>query len=198
MQKQPEATLHHRYHFPTVIHQNTRGFQFRNIGIFDREDNVTAWKLDRLPLRDLVLNAWAILLRCYVRSETITFLTVSDSLGPYDIGSTKSKLCLGEDIEAVRLQYQLSDDLLLHEMCPYETTNATDYKIGDAPVHTMIHFSSWRTTSTLQENQSHTLSTIAEDAAYIDNVCLIFTAIDQDVVKKNWFTFRKCLQATSR
>ena len=170
MQKQPDTTLHHRCHFPTAIRQNTRGLQFGNINIFDPEDNVTAWELDRLPLRDLVLNAWAILLHCYVRTETVTFFTLSDSLDHHGIGSTESKSCLGKEIEAVRLQYQLIDNLLLHELRPSGTTNATNHKIGDTPIHTVIHFCGRPATGSLQENILLTLSTMAKDAEYIDNV----------------------------
>ena len=171
MQKQPETMLHHCCRFPTASRQNARKSQLRTIGIFEREHDR---ELDHLPPRDLVLNVWAALLQCYVRTDTISFLTLHNSPGHYDTGSTDSESCLGEEIETLRLHYQLSDRLSLHKMRPYKVTTVTGLEIGDVPTHTVVRFSSLHATVSCQENELHPLLTNTKGAAIVDNVSLIF------------------------
>lgn len=180
MQKQSRAILHQHCHFPTAIRRDIKESQYRIIGIFDLEDTVTASEQDRQPPRDLVLTVWAILLRYYVRNDIVAFLTLCESLGHCYIASTISKSCFGEDIEAVMLQYQLFDNLLLHDIRASEPTKCTDLEMGDMRISTMVRFSSLCATSSLQGNEMHSLSTRVEDAVAMNNVRLLFTAYHQD------------------
>lgn len=169
-QKQPKAMLHQHCHFPTAVRWDMNKFRYRTIGIFDREDTITGWEHDRQSLRDLVLNAWAVLLRYYVRNDIVTFLTLADSLGHHDIGSTKSESCYGEDTEAMVLQYQLLGNLLLQDIRTSESTKCTDHEVGDARINTVVRFSSLCPKSLLPGNEVHWVSTRTEDAVIMDNV----------------------------
>lgn len=186
MQKQSKATLHQHCHcqFPTAIRRDRKKSQYRTIAIFDREDTATAWEQDRQPRRDLFLKVWAILLRYYVRNDIVAFLTWCDSLGHCDVASTGSKSCFGEETEAVMLQYQLFDNLVLHDIRASEPTKCTDHEMGDVRISTMVRFSSLCATSSLQGNEMHSLSTRAEDAVAMNNVRLLFTAYHQDSTHK--------------
>ena len=177
MEKQPKAMLHQHCHFPRAIRRDTKELQYKTIGIFDREDAVTALEQHRQPLRDLVLNVWAILLRYYVQSDNVAFLVWSGSLGHDAVESTESKSCFGDEIEAVTLQYQLFDNLLLHDVRPSQSTKCTDHEMGDVRINTLVRFSSFCASSSLQEHEVNTSSTRAEDAMAVDNVSLALSRV---------------------
>ena len=175
MQKQPKAIWHQHCHFPTAVRRDMKESQYKTIGIFDRGDTVTAWRQDRQPLRDLVLNAWAVLLRYYVGNDIVAFLTLTDSQGHYGVGGTESKSCFGDDSEAVVLQYHFFDNLLLHDIRAFESTKCTEYEMGDVRINTVVRFLSLCATGSLQKDQTHYLPTRAEDAVALNNVRLVFT-----------------------
>ena len=170
--QQQKALLHQHCHFPTAIRRTLRESQFRAINIFDQEISVAAWERDCQRLRDSVLNAWAILLRHYVRNDIVAFLTFSHSPGRHDIGDAKSKPCFGEKTEIVMLQYQLLDSLQIHEIRPSESTKCTNHDMGDARINTVVRFSRSCPKSSLQRTEIHPVSTGAEDASAMNNVRL--------------------------
>lgn len=138
---------------------------------------MTAWEWDRQHLRDSVLNAWAILLRYYVRNDIVTFLTFSNSLGHHGIGDANSKPSFGEETEVVMLQYQLLDKLQIHEIRPSESTVCTNHDMGDVRINTVVRFSTSCAKSSLQRTEIHSISTRAEDASAIKNVRLDLTNV---------------------
>ena len=173
--QQQKALLHQHCHFPTAIRRTLKESHFRAIGVFDQGNSVTAWERDCQRLRDSVLNAWAILLRHYVRNDIVAFLTFSNSLGRHGIGDAKSKSCFGEETETVMLQYQLLDNLQIHEIRPSESTECTNHDMGDVRINTLVRFSRSCAKSSLQRTERHPISTRAEDASAMKNVCLDFT-----------------------
>lgn len=175
--QQQKALLHQHCHFPTAIRRTLKKSQLRAIDIFDQEISVAAWERDCRRLRDSVLNAWAILLRHYVRNDTVAFFTVSNSPGCHGIGDTKSTSCFGEETEIVALQYQLLDGLQIHEICPSESTKCTNYDVGDVRINTLVRFSRSCAKSCPQRTEIQPVSTGAEDASAVNNVRLDSTNV---------------------
>ena len=175
--QQQKVLLHQHCHFPTATRRTLKESHFRAIGVFDQEDSVTAWERDCQRLRDSVLNAWAILLRYYVRNDIVAFLTLSNSLGHHGIGDAKSKSCFGEETETVILQYQLLDNLQIHEIRPSESTKCTNHDMGDVRINTVVRFSRSCAKGSLQRTEIRSISTRAEDASAMKNVRLDFTNV---------------------
>ena len=174
MQKQTKPILHQHCQFPTAVRRDMKESQYKTINIFEREDTITAWQQDRQTLREVVLNAWAVLLRYYVGNDIVAFLALTDPQGHYDVGSTESESCFGEDTEAVVLQYHFFDNLLLHDIRAIESTKCTGYEMGDVRVNSVVRFLSLCAPGSLQGNQTHLLPTRAEDAVALNNVRLVF------------------------
>ena len=175
--QQHKALLHQHCHFPTAIRRTLKESQLRAIGVFDQENSVAAWEPDCQRLRDSVLNAWAILLRHYVRNDIVAFLTFSNSPSRHGIGDAKSKFCFGEETEIVMLQYQLLDNLQIHEIRPSESTKCTSHDMGDVRINTLVRFSRSCARSSLQRTEIHPISTRAEDASAMNNVRLDSTDV---------------------
>ena len=175
--QQQKAPLHQHCHFPTAIHWTLKESYFRAIGIFDQEDSVTAWERDPKCLRDSVLNAWAILLRCYVRNDIVAFLTSSNPPGYHGVGDAESKSCFGEKTEVVVLQYQLLDNFQVHEIRPSGSTKCTNHAMGDVRINTMVRFFSTYAKSTLQRTEKDPMLNEAEEASAMKNVRPHFTNV---------------------
>ena len=172
--QQQKALQNQRCHFPTATRRTLKESHFRAIGVFDQEYGVIAWERDSRRLRDLVLNAWAILLRHYVRNDIVAFLTFSNSPCHHGIGDAKWKLCLGEEIEIVMLQYQLLDDLQIHEIRPSESTKYTNHDMGYVRINTLVRFSRSCDKCSLQSTEMNSMSARAEDASAMKDVRLDF------------------------
>ena len=172
--QQQEALLHQHCNLPTAIHRTLKKSHFRAVGVFDQEDSVTAWERDCQRLRDSVLNAWAILLRYYVQNDIVSFLTFSNPPSYHGIGDAKSKSCFGEETEIVMLQYQLIDNLQIHQIRPSDSTKCTNHDIGDVRINTVVQFSRCYAKSTLQRTELHPISPRAEEASAMKNVRLDF------------------------
>ena len=175
--QQQKALLHQHCHFPTAIHWTLKGSHFRAIGVFDQEDSVTAWERDPQRLRDSVLNAWAILLRYYVRNDIVAFLTFSNPPGYHDLGDAESKPYFGEETEVMVLQYQLLDNFQVHQIRPSESTKCTNHDMGDVRINTVVRFSRFYAKSTLQRTEIHSILNEAEEAPAMKNVRLYFTNV---------------------
>ena len=175
--QQQKALQHQHCHFPTAIRRTPKESHFRAISVFDQQDGVTAWERDCQHLRDSVLNAWAILLRHYVRNDIAAFLTFSNSPGPHGIGDAKWKSCFGEETEILMLQYQLLDNLRIHEIRPTESTKCINHDRGDLRINTVVRFTRSCAKSSLQRTEIHSISTRAEDASAMKNVRLDFTNV---------------------
>ena len=175
--QQQNALQHQHCHFPTAIRPTLKESHFRAIGVFDQEDSVTVWERDCQRLRDSVLNAWAILLRYYVRNDIVAFLTFSNAPGHHGIGDAKWKSCFGEETEIAMLQYQLLDNLQIHEIRPSESTKCTNHDMGDVRINTMVRFSRSSAKNSLQRTEIHSISTRAEDASAMKNVRPDFTNV---------------------
>ncbi len=169
---QQQKALHQHCHFPTAIRRTLKDSHFRAIDVFNQEISGTAWEQDCQGLSNSVLNAWAILLRYYVRNDIVAFLTFSGSLGHHGVGDTKSKSCSEEENEIVMLQFQLFDNLQLHEIRPSESTKCTNHDMGDVRINTVVRFSKKYAKSSLQRTGTHSIPTRAEDASAIKNVRL--------------------------
>lgn len=172
-----KALRHPHCRFPTAIRRTLKESHFRAIGVFDQGDGVTAWEQDSQRLRDSVLNAWAILLRYYVRNDLVAFFTFSNSPGHHGIGDAKSKSCFGEETEIVMLQYQLLSNLQIHEIRPSESTKCTHHDMGDVRINTVVRFSRSCAKNSLQRTEIHSISTRADDASAMKNVRLDFTNV---------------------
>ena len=175
--QQEKALQRQHCHFPTAIRRTLKESHFNAIGVFDHEDGVTPWERDCQRLRDSVLNAWAILLHYYVRNDIVAFLTFSNSPDHHGIGDAKWKSCFGEENEIVILQYQLLDNLQIHETRPSKSTKCTNHYMGDVRINTMVRFSRSYAKSSLQRTGIHSISTRAEDALAMKNVRLDFTNV---------------------
>ena len=175
--QQQKALLHQHCHFPTTIRRSLKESHFRAIGVFDQKDSLTSWERDCQRLRDSVLNAWAILLRYYVRNDIVAFLTFSNSPGHYGIGDPRSKSCFGEESEIVMLQYQLHDNLQIHEIRPSKSTKCTNPDMEDVRINTVVRFPRSWVKSSLQRTEIHSISTRAQDASALKNVRLSFTNV---------------------
>ena len=175
--QQQKAALHQHCHFPTAIHRTLKESHFRAIGVFDQEDSGISWERGPQRPRDSLLNAWAILLRYYVRNDIVAFLTFSNPPGHHDLGDTESKPCFGEETEVMVLQYQLPDNLQVHQIRPSESIKCTNYNMGDVRINTVVRFSRYYAESTLQRNEIHSISNEAEEASAMKNVRLHFISV---------------------
>ena len=175
--QQQKALQHQHCHFPTATRRTLKESHFRAIGVFDKEYDVIAWERDSQCLRDSVLNAWAILLRHYVRNDIVAFLTFSNSPCHHGISDAKWKSCLGEETEIVVLQYQLLDDLQIHEIRPFETTKYTNHDVGGARINTLVRFLRSCDKCSLQSTGMDSMSARAEDASAMKDVRLDFTNV---------------------
>lgn len=172
--QQQKAPLHQHCHFPTTIHWALKESHFKAIRVFDQEDSVTAWERDPKRLRDSVLNAWAILLRYYVRNDIVAFLSFSNSPGYHGIGDAESKSSFGEETEVMVLQYQLLDNFPIHEIRPSESTKCTNHDMVDVRINTMVRFSRTYAKSTLQRTEKDPILNEAEEASAMKIVRLHF------------------------
>ena len=175
--QQQKALQHQHCQFPTATRRTPKESHFRAIGVFDPEDDVIAWEWDYQRLKDSVLNAWAILLRHYLRDETVAFLTFSNSPRHHSIGDAKWKFCFGEETEIAMLQYQLLDDLQIHEIRPSESTKCTNHDMGDVRINTLVRFSRSCDKYSLQSTDIDSMLARAEDASAMKDVRLDFTNI---------------------
>lgn len=171
-QKQPVAILHQHCQFPTAIRRDVKNIKYRTFPIFDRENAVVARKQDSKPLRPLILNVWAILLRYYVRNDVVVFLLFSASLGHCCIGSIETKSCCGDETEAALLQYELSDNLLLREIRASESTRYTYQETENVRASTAVG------------HGMPSLSRRAENDVAMDNVRHMITLYHRDFVPK--------------
>lgn len=162
MKKQPGNIMHQRCRFPRAVRRDTEDSHYRSVGVLDRENMVSASKQDHQSWKDLILNAWAILLRCYVRNDNVSFLTLCDALGHCDTRSTTMKSGSAQEYEAMILQYQLFDNLRLLHIHAVGSEKCSDDDLKDALITTAVHFSALCSRSPLQENEQLLLSARTE------------------------------------
>lgn len=174
MEKPQEELIHQRCQLPVSLRKIIESSHYRDIGLFDTPEIDAAWAQNRRISKDLIQFAWAILLRCYVRNDTVSFLRLSNPLGPFDDGSPAAMPVLEEVEEdnAVILQYRLFDNLRLLGIHVEDLMRCTKYEMRDLQMNTAVRFLTLRSKGPLHGNKHNSLSAGFEEDTSLNNVRL--------------------------
>lgn len=142
-------------HFPTTVRKGVDNCCYRSILVFNHETMTTSWAQDHRSLKSLIQDAWAGLLRCYVRNDNVSFLSLSNPSERCDRKSTSARPCFGEGSEALVLQYRLTNNLILRYVHVSESEVVTVNGFEDLRVNTAVRFMSSCGRDVLEEDSQH-------------------------------------------
>ena len=104
----PEELVLQHCHFPTSRRRQIKADLYHCVTVFDDATIWTALGKSLECLEDLILAAWAILLRSYLRNDTVTFAVFSEDQPCCD-QKISNGTALRANTEAIVLQYEVAD-----------------------------------------------------------------------------------------
>ena len=137
----PEDILPQHCRFPTSARRRAEKSCRKDVGIFDHKDLSTGWKKHSEPLGDLVQAAWALLLRSYVRNDSIYFAVLFTSSDGGNCTKDKKQTFLHGDDETLMLQYQFSKHVQLTDIHPVGSRKCRREGLDHGHINTAINFS---------------------------------------------------------
>ena len=136
----PEDILPQHCRFPTSARRRAEKSCGKDVGIFDHKDLSTGWKKHSKPLEDLVQAAWALLLRSYVRNDSIYFAVLFTSSDGDTCIKDEMQTSLHGD-ETLVLQYQFSEHVQLTDIHPVGSRKCRREGLDHGHINTAINFS---------------------------------------------------------
>lgn len=113
-----------------IHHQGT-------VAVTDNQNFIPGSEANFEHLEALLTNAWAILLRRYVRKNSLYFVVLSNGLGVTNNQQTKTPY----DVEAIAVYYQIFEDTLLSDICPSVSHRCSKEELDFKQTNTAVAFS---------------------------------------------------------
>ncbi|KAL2043784.1 hypothetical protein N7G274_003303 [Stereocaulon virgatum] len=140
--RSPDDVLPQRYRFPTSSRRQRDNTEYKIINAFDLENLPEGWGQNSKPVAALIQGSWALLLRSYVRNDSISLpilFTIEDA-GSHEHNGQRT-LLNGEN-EALILQYQIADHCRLGDIHPVASKNCRSKDLDYGCSNAAIFFSS--------------------------------------------------------
>ena len=136
--RSPDDVLPQRYRFPTSSRRQIDNTEYKSINAFDIENLPASWEWNSKPVAALVQRGWALLLRSYVRNDSISLpiLFTMEDAGSHTHNGQRT--LLNGETEALILQYQISDHCRLGDIHPVASkryrSNDLDHGCSNAAI----------------------------------------------------------------
>lgn len=107
------------------------------VAIFDNQILIPELEANVEHLKTLLQSAWAMLLRRYVRNNTVYFVLLSNDLN----GTTDQQAKASYDIEAIAVYYQIFGNTLLSDIRPLISHHCSNEELDFKQTNTAVTFS---------------------------------------------------------
>ena len=136
--RSPDDVLPQRYRFPTSSRRQRDKTEYKSINAFDLGNLPASWGRNSKPVAALVQGGWALLLRSYIRNDSIS-LPILFTMEAADSHTNNGKrTLLNGETEALILQYQISDHCRVGDIHPFASkkyrSKDLDYGFSNAAV----------------------------------------------------------------
>lgn len=172
MNKSEEELVERRCRFPTAVRRDVDDTHYRSLRVFDHNAIIASSAYDHHSLRRLMQNVWAILLRCYLRNDIVSFLGLSDTSYTNHSRSNLERPWFTEGHDALFLQYQLLDDSKLHEIFAFEPIRVTTHVLRGLRLNTAVRCMTEYHGNSPKKSGQCSIS-MSKEKIILDDVCLL-------------------------